>query len=936
MRGQYLGELEELVLLTIALITEQAYGVNVTQELERQTGRQIDFSTIHTTLKRFGSIPFSVQRNMSSQQKGLHIPPRWAVRLLKWNCPADSLEEVQGDLQELYAHWVETVGEKEARRRFVLNAIRLQRPFTSNERKGSHSSVRFRDMIQHYGIVAFRNVLRNKSFSIINLTGLALGLACSLLIFLWVLDERRVDNFHANSKQLYRVYVRYYNNGVVTGAEYNTPAPLPAELKKVIPEVEHATGYVKYFRLSLQDDIYETFQVEDKIHKLKGSRAEEDFFKMFDYTLLYGSPEKALASPASLCMSRKMAELYFGSAEAAMGKTVRFDGRKDLVVTAVFENLSVHSTDQFDYLMNWDAWVAENPFKQQWRHFGTSTYVQLRQDDDPLKVEAKIRGFLSTYLEGMNVENRIELGLQPFGDQYLHSQFEQGKPSGGRIEYIRIFSAVGMFILLIACINFMNLATARSVKRGKEVGIRKVVGSSRNYLITQFLGEAMLFTFLAVLFSLVLIGLALPAFNDLTGKQISLPIQEPYFYLFLTGLILVTGFIAGSYPALFLSSLQSFKFNSGAAYFRKGLVVVQFVLSLILLTATLVISRQTDYILHTNLGYDREDLLYIPLEGDLVAVYSLFREEASKMPGIKMVDRSSQFPHAMSFKMPAVEWAGMNRNVNINFALASVGYDFVNLMNLKMAAGRGFSREMKTDSISFVVNEEAIKQMGLNGPLGTQITVFGKTGPIIGILKDYHTNSLRQAIDPLVLDVKEHLNFGTILVRTQRGETNVALQSLEKVYKHLNPNYPFLYSFLDEQYGKLYKSEQTVNKLSYAFALLAIVISCLGLLGLAMFSVEQRRKEMGIRKILGATVSNLVSKFSIEFLRLVFLSLIIAVPLSWWTMKIWLENFAYRIDLAWWIFAQAGLVALLISMLTISTQAMAAALENPIESLRTE
>jgi len=881
---------------------------------------------------------------MNSQRNDSTTPPRWAERLLKWNCPADSLEEVQGDLQELYSIWVKTVGEKEARRRYVLSAIRLQRPFAaSREKRDLNSQVNIRDMIQHYLIVAFRNAVRTKSFSLINLAGLALGLACSLLIFLWVLNERSVDNFHTNNKHLYRVYARYYHNGHVTGAEYNTPAPLPAELKKVIPEIEYATGFVKYFRLSLQDDIYETFQVNDKIHKLKGSRGEEDFFKMFDYTLLYGSPEKALSSPASLCISRKMAELYFGRVDAAMGKTVRFDNRKDLVVTAVFENLPVNSTDQFDYLMNWDAWVAENPFKQQWGHFGTITYVQLRSDADPFKVASKISGFLNTHIEGMDAENRIELDLQPFGEQYLHSEFELGKPAGGRIEYIRIFSAVGIFILLIACINFMNLATARSVRRGKEVGIRKVVGSSRKYLVGQFLGEAFLLTFVAVLFALVLIGLALPQFNTLTGKHIVLPIQEPYFYLFLLALILVTGFIAGSYPALFLSSLNpvkilkgTFKFGSGSVYFRKGLVVFQFVLSLILLIATVVISRQTDYIQTKNLGYDRENVLYIPLEGDLVTKYSLFREQASAMPGIKMVDRSSQFPHAMSFKMPAVEWEGKDRNLNIDFALASVGYDFVKLMNLEIVSGRGFSRAMKTDSISFLVNEEAVRRMGFNDPLGRQITVFGKTGPIIGVLKDYHTNTLRQAIDPLVLDVKEHLNFGTILVRTELGQTKEALQSLEKVYKDINPNYPFQYSFMDEQYGKLYKSEQTVSDLSHGFAVLAIIISCLGLLGLAMFSAEQRRKEIGIRKMLGATVGSLVSKFSMDFIRLVFIAAIISAPISWMAMTAWLDHFAYRIDLAWWIFALAGLIALFVAILTIGTHAMKTALENPVDSLRTE
>jgi ABC-type antimicrobial peptide transport system permease subunit len=357
---------------------------------------------------------------------------------------------------------------------------------------------------------------------------------------------------------------------------------------------------------------------------------------------------------------------------------------------------------------------------------------------------------------------------------------------------------------------------------------------------------------------------------------------------------------------------------------------------MVLLIATLVVSRQTDYIQNKNLGYDRENVLYIPIEGSLVTKYPFFREQVSMLPGVRMVDRSSVFPHAMSFLMDAVTWDGRDTDVNINFALSSVGYDFVPLMDLKVAAGRGFSRDVKRDSVSFIVNEEAVRRMGFKDPVGMEISVFGKKGPIVGVLKDYHTNTLHQAIDPVVLDVKEHLNFGTVLVRTEAGKLTQALEGLEKVYNEMNPGYAFNYTFMDDRYGKLYKSEQVVTKLSHVFALLAIVISCLGLLGLAMFSAEQRRKEISIRKILGATVISVVTKFSKDFLLLVLLSFVIATPIAWLAMKVWLQSFAYRIDLAWWIFAVAGLAALLISVLTISSQAIKAAYENPVKNLRSE
>jgi putative ABC transport system permease protein len=446
-----------------------------------------------------------------------------------------------------------------------------------------------------------------------------------------------------------------------------------------------------------------------------------------------------------------------------------------------------------------------------------------------------------------------------------------------------------------------------------------------------------------VMLAVLVIALVLPAFNLLTGKHIVLPLQEPYFYLFLFGLIISTGVIAGSYPALFLSSLRpvrilkgSFQFSFWTAYFRKTLVVVQFVLSMLLLISTVVISRQTDYIQNKNLGYDKENVLYIPIEGELITKYSTFREEASRLPGVKMVDRSSQFPHAMSFRLDAVEWDGRDQDAIINFALSSVGYDFVKIMDLELVAGRGFDRYIKGDSTGFLVNEEAVRRMNVKDPLGMKISVFGKQGQIVGVLKDYHTNTLHQAIDPLVLDVKEHLDFGTVLVRTEKGRTSEAIENLEKLYKEMNPQHAFNYTFMDERYGQLYKSEQVVGRLSNIFALLAIMISCMGLLGLAIFSAEQRRKELSIRKVLGATVSNIIMKFSKDFLKLVLIAIVIAIPIAWLSMYNWLQQFAYRIDLDWWMFAAAGVVAILLSLLTISAQALKSAFENPVKNLRSE
>jgi ABC-type antimicrobial peptide transport system permease subunit len=804
------------------------------------------------------------------------------------------------------------------------------------------SPIPFTGMFRHYIRIAFRNLVRGKAFSAINILGLALGMACSLLIYLWVQDERRVDNFHANGDRLYLVYTRGYQGDQLSQTTENSDGPLPAELKKTIPEVEYATGFVRNFRLSLKGDIYESFRVGDKTYKLKGSRAGEDFFKMFSYPLLQGSAGSALKDPGSLAVSRKMAELLFGSPGAAMGKTVRFDDRKDVMVTAVFDDLPSTATDQFDYLMNWDAWVAQNPFKQTWGHLGTLTYVQLRPGADPQQVEAKIRHLLDKYI-AKNPYFRGELGLQRFGDRHLYGNFENGKPAGGRIYYVRLFSGVAVFILLIACINFMNLATARAVKRAKEVGVRKVVGSSRGYLIGQFMGEAVLLAALAAVFSLVLVAVVLPFFNDFTGKQISLPAPGSGYWLIVPGLVVLTGLLAGSYPALFLSSLRpvrvlkgTFAFGAGAGWLRKGLVVFQFVLSTVLIIATLVVSRQMEYVRTRKLGYDRENLLYLPLEGQLLSKYLLFKQEAARIPGVKHIDRSSQFPHKMEFIVPAVDWEGKDPAVSLPFAVNSVGYDFVKVMNLTVVQGRDFAPEFGTDSTNFLVNEEAVRQMGLKNPVGTPAQVFGKKGTIVGVIKDYHFQSLHEPIRPLMLDVKEHLEWGTILVRTEAGKTPEALAGLATLCKRLNPGYPFTYSFSSEEYDKLYRSEQVIARLSNAFAGLAIFISCLGLLGLAMFSAEQRTKEIGIRKVMGASVKSLVTLFSGDFLKLVVFSFLIAAPLAGYAMNQWLAKFTYKIPLSWGIFALAGGTALLVALLTVSFQAFKAALANPVESLRSE
>jgi len=804
-------------------------------------------------------------------------------------------------------------------------------------------------MLKSYFTVAWRNITRHKVYATINTLGLALGITCCIFIFLWVRDEKGIDNFHANGKDLYTVYQRVTYNGRANG-NYQTPVRIDTnhftfllkDISKAVPEVKSFALYVPGYILPWGHA--ETFQVGDKLVKLEGSRAGENFFNMFSFPLLEGTPSTALKDIYGIAISRKMAGIFFGSPHAAMGKTLRFENSINFTVSAVFEDLPLNNTFKFDYLIGWDA--------QRALHIEGATndirsYIQLQAGADPQLAETKINQYLRTQLGPQPKGLDFHAGLQPFHEQYLHSVFENGVPATGRIQYVRIFGSVAIFILLIACINFMNLATARSVRRAREVGLRKVVGSTRAHLIGQFFGESLLFAVLAMAVSILLLALLLPAFNNFTEKHISLPLTQPAFWLGLAGIALATGIVAGSYPALYLSSLQPirtlkgiFRFTRGAIWFRKGLTIFQFVLSIVLLIATIVIVRQTRYVQNTNLGYDRDNLIYIRIEGQLSKIekYQLFKREATGMPGIRLIDRSTETPHSMDFEAyDPIKWEGQPKNVNIGFKPASVGFDFIDLMNLKTVQGRPFSRNIPTDSAdAFMVNETAVKQMGMKDPIGKWVSAWNKKGHIIGVLKDYHTGSMHEPIKPVILDVKEFEYFGVIMVRTYPGQTPQALASLEKVYRSINPGFAFAYQFVDEEYRKMYLSEQVTSRLSVLFAVLAIIISCLGLLGLVMFAAGQRVKEIGIRKVLGASLSQIIGLFAKDFLQLVLIAFLIAGPLGWYAMNSWLRDFAYRVSISWWIFGLSGAVALLIALLTVSHQALRAATANPVTSLRSE
>jgi len=788
-------------------------------------------------------------------------------------------------------------------------------------------------MIGIYLKIAWRNIHRNMSFSSINILGLALGLTCSMLIFLWVQEEYKVDAFHKDGERIYVVTSRAYVENEVHGG-YGTPGLLGEEIKKVIPEVEMSCSFVggRWFTLA----------AGEKVTKQPGNFAGSDFLKIFTYPLLYGTAENALTSPVSISISRKLAVNLFGGPEQACNQTVRFENYRDLKVTAVFEDLPDHSSEQFEFLINWDLNLERDHWLKEWHSSGPTTFIKLKTSANAPQVQSKIQHFVAKYDKDYTDQERLELDLQPYAEKYLHSNFKNGYLSGGRIEYVRLFSLIAIFILLIACINFMNLSTARSLKRAKEIGVRKVIGAGQSSLVKQFLGEALLFSGMAIGIALVLVYLILPGFNHLTNKHILPPFYQMSFWMVLVVLTIITGLIAGSYPAFLLSSFKpiavlksNVKLYPGSGIFRKSLVVFQFTLSIVFIIGMMTISRQVDFIQTKNLGYHKNNLIYLPLSGDLSKSFRVFKNEALKLPGIKSMGKMSQRPIELENGTVNVSWEGKPQDSKSSFTQVAIGFDFIKTMEAELLKGRDFSEDF-SDSTSFLINETAMQKIGYQDPIGKPLTLAGKKGSIVGVVRDFHFNSFYVPIEPLILHLSRINKGDYALIRTEPGKTQVALEGLKALHKKLNPEFPFAHQFADEEYSMMYKNEQVIKQLSTYFAFLAIFISCLGLLGLVIFTAEQRTREIGIRKVMGASIGSLFSLLSFDFLKLVGLAFLIAVPIAWWSMNQWMANYAYRVGLGWQIFALAGIAGMGIALVTVSYQAIRAARANPVKSLRME
>jgi len=781
-------------------------------------------------------------------------------------------------------------------------------------------------MLNTYFKTAWRNLQRNKGFSLLNIAGLAVGLAAALVIALWIQDEIKHDKFHTNGARLYQVMANTYWGDVAT--LNMVPASLNEALKTDLPEITHVATFSEAEALLTVDSVS---------FKEKGGYTTSDLLKMFSFPLSKGDIETVLSSPENIVITERLAHKYFGTTDA-IGKTIKLNDNTPFLVSGVLANLPVVSSLEFDWLIPFEVYEKDNPWLAKWGSFSVHMYAMLEPNATLADVNGKLKHFLKTKTDESNTN---ELFLQSFGDRYLRARYENGKQAGGRIEYVQLFSVVAIFILLIACINFMNLSTARAVKRAKEVGIRKVVGAGRKPIAIQFMAEAFLLTFTAIGLALIIAWFTLPYFNHLTLKDLHIDFTDPHFLWILLFLFTVTVLLSGSYPALYLSSfkpiviLKTNDVKGGRTItLRKGLVVLQFSLSIILIIGTLVVFKQIQYVKDKNLGIDRGNLLAISAENELYNHLDAFQHELAHLPSVAASTVSTFYPIDIKGTSGDLNWPGKTPGQLGRVSVTAVGYDFLKTLGIPLVAGRDFERG-RPDSINYIINETAAKQMGIDNPIGQLVSFWQGTGEIIGVAKDFHLHSLHEEITPLVICLIP-TEANQILIRTQPGKTQQAVTEIKRIYAQYESAFPFEYHFMDDLYEAQYKDETVVERLGYVFAALTIFIACLGLFGLATFSAQQRTKEIGIRKVLGATVPGIVGLLSKDFVKLVYLAIVIASPIAWWAMNRWLADFAYRIDIQWWMFAAAGLAAVVIALLTVSWQAIRAALANPVDSLRDE
>ncbi|OCX52186.1 ABC transporter permease [Mucilaginibacter sp. PPCGB 2223] len=824
-------------------------------------------------------------------------------------------------------------------------------------------------MLKNYVKIAWRNLIRNKVVSIINISGLAIGFACVLLIGLYIKNELSYDRFFNDAGRIYRVNLdaKMGNDEGVIG---HTPPPAGAALAKNFPEIE------SYTRILLPGDEilhYENNGQKKSLTERNLLVVDSNFLRFFNYPLIIGDAATCFSQVNSLVLTQKAAKKYFGN-ESPVGKTLVFDeDQTPFVVTAVLKDIPQQSSLQFDMLRSTASFRPVAHFGWSWVWLQMGTYVKLKPNAPAdrasiARLESKIPAMIAVeaasafkrvgqpYDEFKRKGGRWDLKLQPLADVHLYSAtigtryFEQGD-----IKYVYIFAAIGLFIMLLACVNFMNLSTAQSIKRSREVGIRKVLGSLKAQLIKQFITEAMLYSLLALIIAIALVILMLPAFNQLSNRELTA--LSLFNVKYVTGILLfamVTGVFAGSYPAFFMTSFNPVNIlkgsnllkGKGSGFIRNGLVVFQFWVSTVLVICTIVVYKQLIYSKTQDLGFNKENIVIVPNVGRLGASQESLRQELIRLPQVVNAAISTGLPAESSFGdtyTPETDRANTkNAETNIDLSSFMVDEAFVPTLGLKLSGGRVFSQKFN-DSSSVLLNETAVKQIGWKDPIGKTITYPGNNYQkftVIGVLKDFNTTSFRNSIAPYALfyttSKTYNIRSSYLTVRIKPGNYAETLNSIQAKWRQFAPSLPFDYSFMDAEFDSLYRSDRTMSKVLSVFTALSVSVACMGMLGLAMFTAERRTKEIGIRKVLGASVQNVVTMLSKEFVRLVLIASLLAFPVAWYAMNKWLQDFAYRTGISWWIFILASVLTMAVTLVTISFQSVKAAIANPVKSLRSE
>ncbi|HVW95075.1 MAG TPA: ABC transporter permease [Mucilaginibacter sp.] len=786
-------------------------------------------------------------------------------------------------------------------------------------------------MLKNYLKITWRNLLRHKAFSFINIIGLAIGMASSALILLWIQNEVSYDQFHDKKDRLYEVY----NRSVFDGKLWcwgTTPKILGPTLKQEYSQIEQSSRNTSCAFL---------FTVGEKHLNVNGNFVDPDFLTMFSFPLVNGNQKTALSGVHDIVITQKLSKKLFGN-DNAMGKTIKVDSNAYFTVKGVLKDLPNNTRFSFEYLMPWQYMKKIGWDDQYWGNNSVQTYVLLKKGVTEAQADKAIIHTTKSHSDTKDIDQF----LHPISKWRLYSNFENGKIVGGRIEKVRIFSIIAAFILLIACINFMNLSTARSEKRAREVGIRKVVGALRNSLIYQFLGESILIALIAGILALVIVQVSLSGFNQLTEKQLFLPYSNPVFWAIFLSFIFITGVVSGSYPALYLSSFKpvsvlkgTFRAANALITPRKLLVIIQFTFAVVLIVCTIIIREQLQYAQDRDSGYKKDNLVYVMMTGETGKNFQAIKNELiSSGAAVAVTETSAPITEGWSDSW-GFTWPGAPPQNKIDFNIYNTDGDLVKTMGLKIIEGRDIDlRVYPSDSAAILLNQASVKIMGLKHPVGQIVTQGeGKDATqlhVVGVIKDFILQSPYEPVRHMIVRAQKSW-FNVIHFRLNNAHNTAEnLKRAEAVFKKFNPEYPFEYNFVDQAYARKFGDEQRIGTLASLFAGLTIVISCLGLFGLAAYMAQNRLKEIGIRKVLGASVTGVTTLLSKDFLKLVVISLAIATPIAWWSMYKWLQGYSYRISISIWVFISAAIITIFIALATVSFQAIKAALSNPVKSLR--